>query len=353
MRTPDPLFLGALFLQFGVPLGLIGHVALGRRRDRVRLMLDASFAALYLAAIALAGLWLALPRWLVGAYGALLAVAVAMAARRMPSRSARVGSGTAPSGASRRYPRARLADFPWVRALGVLGAGAVLLHALSGRRPLPGEPVDLAFPMSGGPYLVAAGGSNTLLNPHLATLEGDRFRAYRGQSYAVDLVGLGAWGSRRSAALSPDPEAFAVFGTPVRAPCAGMVVRAADGQPDRPAPGRASASLEGNHVVLECGESWVVLAHMARGSVAVHVGDTVTVGDPLGRVGNSGRSDEPHLHIHVQTPGTDESPLAGAPIPVTFDGRRPVRNDRLHGRPQETKGGPSSSHLRGRAASEQ
>lgn len=340
MHAPDPLVLGALLLQLVVPLGLVVHVAHGRRRDRMRLTLDAAFAALYLASIALAGLWLALPRWLVGAYGALLAGAVAIAVRRRPPGSAGTGIETAPREGPVGTGQARLAALPWVRTLGVLCAGAMLLYVLAGRRLLPGEPVDLVFPLSGGPYLVAAGGSNELLNPHVATLEGERFRPYRGQSYAVDVVGIGAWGSRRSLALSPDPEAFAVFGRPILAPCTGTVVRAADGQPDQLPPGRSPGSLEGNHVILACGEIRVLLAHMARGSVAAHVGDTVRAGDPLGCVGNSGNSDEPHLHIHAQRPGTDEEPLGGSPVPITFEGRRPVRNDRIHGRLQDTTGGP-------------
>ncbi len=44
----------------------------------------------------------------------------------------------------------------------------------------------------------------------------------------------------------------------------------------------------------------VLLAHLARGTVAVRAGDRVRAGAVLGRVGNSGNSSEPHLHIHVQ-----------------------------------------------------
>jgi murein DD-endopeptidase MepM/ murein hydrolase activator NlpD len=46
----------------------------------------------------------------------------------------------------------------------------------------------------------------------------------------------------------------------------------------------------------------------------------------LGYVGNSGNTDEPHLHIHVQRPGPPSAPLSGEPRSVTFDGRFLVRN---------------------------
>lgn len=323
---PDGLVLAALALQGALPAALVAHLALVKRRGRVRVLLDAAFVALYLAGIGLAGFWLALPRWLVTVWAVLLVGAAAHRIRRTPRETV----AGAPRG---------LVSHPWIRGMAVLCAAAVVLHALQGRRPLPGEAVELAFPLAGGPYRVAAGGSVLLLNPHLGTLDGERFRPYRGQSYGVDLVGVGAWGSRRSGLDPEEPRAYAAFGAPVLAPCAGTVVHAADGEPDRTAPGVAPASLEGNHVILACGGAWVVLAHLARGSVAVATGDPVEVGRLLGRVGNSGSSDEPHLHIHAQTPGTPGARLGGSPLPVAFEGRQPVRNDRLHGRPEDPYGG--------------
>lgn len=49
----------------------------------------------------------------------------------------------------------------------------------------------------------------------------------------------------------------------------------------------------------------------------------------LGAVGNSGNSDEPHLHIHVQRGMTAEAPMLGEPVPLTLEGRFPLRNDRF------------------------
>ncbi len=85
-------------------------------------------------------------------------------------------------------------------------------------------------------------------------------------------------------------------------------------------------------MILDCDGIWIVLAHMKQGSVRVAEGDEVRVGEVLGVVGNSGASGEPHLHIHAQTPGTVEAPLGGEPLPVTFDGRHLVRNDRVGSR---------------------
>lgn len=91
---------------------------------------------------------------------------------------------------------------------------------------------------------------------------------------------------------------FSSFGQPLTSPVDGVVVEAVDGLADGGSPGRGEAA--GNHVVIRtsAGEQ-VLLAHLRRGTVQVRTGDTVGIGAPLGEVGNSGNSTEPHLHIHV------------------------------------------------------
>ena len=87
--------------------------------------------------------------------------------------------------------------------------------------------------------------------------------------------------------------------------------------------------MAGNHVILECGSVWIVLGHLQRGSVAVHVGEITELGHVIGRVGNSGNTGEPHLHVHAQRPGSTIAPLSGEPVPIRLGGRYVVRNDRV------------------------
>lgn len=308
-----------LVLQLLIPLGLIVRVGLPRHRARVDWGLDVALATAYIAAIAVAGLWLALPPSLPIAYAAALLVAAPMGFARV-----------VPAGHQSRWSMAAT----WARGLVTLSLALVAVYAVSGRRPFEEPALDLVFPLRGGTYLVATGGTNVLVNPHLETLSAERFARYTGQSYAVDLVKLGKWGSR-TAGLSPDdPSGFAIFADTLHAPCSGVVVRSKDGLPDVYPAAVVREDLEGNHVILSCGAAWVVLAHMKLGSVSVQEGDTVQVGDRLGLVGSSGQSDEPHLHIHAQTPGSATAPLAGKPIPITFDGRHLARSDRVRA-PQE------------------
>ena len=58
--------------------------------------------------------------------------------------------------------------------------------------------VTLAFPLEPGVYLVVNGGSDIHTNAHLMTPDASipRFRAWRGQSYGVDIVKLYAFGLR-------------------------------------------------------------------------------------------------------------------------------------------------------------
>ena len=54
---------------------------------------------------------------------------------------------------------------------------------------------------------------------------------------------------------------------------------------------------------------------MRPGTVRVKVGESVHAGDLIGHVGNSGSSEEPHLHFHI-----DDEPsfLAGHGVPYAF-----------------------------------
>jgi murein DD-endopeptidase MepM/ murein hydrolase activator NlpD len=102
-----------------------------------------------------------------------------------------------------------------------------------------------------------------------------------------------------------------------------------DGLPDMQVPDVDSDHLAGNHVLLRCAQADVLLGHLQPASLRVRAGAMVAVGDWLGSVGNSGNTGEPHLHIHAQGRGTSDAPLGGEPHPLLFNGRVPVRGDRI------------------------
>lgn len=122
---------------------------------------------------------------------------------------------------------------------------------------------------------------------------------------------------------SPDLADYGCWGVEVVAPADGLVVVAHDGEPDRP-PGPPPQDLHapfGNFVAirLEATGTYLILAHLQQGSLQVQEGQSVREGQVIGRCGNSGRSSEPHIHIHHQRESPRERPIGFAEgLPLFF-----------------------------------
>jgi hypothetical protein len=66
----------------------------------------------------------------------------------------------------------------------------------------------------------------------------------------------------------------------------------------------------GNGVAIDHGNGWETqYCHLALGSVAVRPGDMVETGDVLGRIGLSGRTQFPHLHLSLRHNGEEIDPF--------------------------------------------
>ena len=106
-------------------------------------------------------------------------------------------------------------------------------------------------------------------------------------------------------ALSPGdprrPEDFFSWNEPVLSPADGTIVALDDAQPDNALGMKDPLHPAGNHVVIQTApDRFVFVAHLRSGSIEVAIGRKVRRGDRLGRCGNSGNSDFPHIHVHVQ-----------------------------------------------------
>ncbi len=76
---------------------------------------------------------------------------------------------------------------------------------------------------------------------------------------------------------------------------------------------RACGAGWGNHVVLDHGKGvYTRYAHLAPGSVKARVGHRVKRGQPLGLMGNTGRSGLRHLHLELGTRKAALDPCAGS-----------------------------------------
>ena len=103
-------------------------------------------------------------------------------------------------------------------------------------------------------------------------------------------------------------------GVAVLAPAAGTVVGTRDGMPDIAFNAPGAPPLDGrdcgNGVGIDHGGGWrTQLCHLARGSVAVRTGDSVAAGQPVGRIGLSGRTEFPHVHLSVFRDGQKVDPF--------------------------------------------
>ncbi len=173
--------------------------------------------------------------------------------------------------------------------------------------PTPARPEDS---LVSGRLAVARGlaaGSVGLLPPFQGTLNVaqsvDGEVSHRGPwRYALDFIRTEGGLSYRS--HGTELADFLVFDRPVRSPAWGTVVACRDDIADN-APGEMNLVENwGNHVLIDIGGGlFVLLAHLRQGSLDVAPGWPVAPGSPLARCGNSGRSAQPHLHLHVQRGG--------------------------------------------------
>lgn len=178
------------------------------------------------------------------------------------------------------------------------------------------EPVPLTFPLRDGRYYIAQGGSSQILNRHYPVPF---------QRYALDIVALNSAGLRAPGIYPSDVNRYVIFGRELYSPCDGTVIDAVDGFPDQPPPETDVEHITGNYVVIACPGARVLMAHMQKDSLTVRAGDAVTTEQVVGRVGNSGNTSEPHLHIHAFRDG-DWDVFEGEGVPMLFEEHFPVRN---------------------------
>ncbi|KIL51094.1 M23 family metallopeptidase [Jeotgalibacillus campisalis] len=173
------------------------------------------------------------------------------------------------------------------------------------------EAIELDFPLKDGVYSVGQGGAHTAINYH---------HSHPSQAYAYDILQINGWGLRANGLTPSENSAYHIYGQSLYSPCTGTVTAAVDEYEDIP-PLEPPSEVEepaGNHVIINCKDTEVLIAHIKPGTVAVEEGNEVESGDILGEIGNTGNTTEPHLHIHAERDGEG--------VPITFDGRFLKRN---------------------------
>lgn len=167
-------------------------------------------------------------------------------------------------------------------------------------------PVIVAPPLRGPDWMAEAATAPGSYHRRALMVEGGH--AWLAQRYAIDFAKFHMVDGKAFTWKGPEDQnaSYFCYDDPIYNVAAGKVVEVLDGLPENvPHSGKLAIDLTwqnagGNHVIVDIGYGlYAFYAHMRPGSVAVKVGDVVTVGQVLGHVGNTGSSSEPHLHFHI------------------------------------------------------
>ena len=208
---------------------------------------------------------------------------------------------------------AKLTDIPsalthhvWIRGAANPGTSAPTpLDYVAGRVDLDGAPLPVLGPPLAGAGWVATNGCCNSLIIHRGSVQSVNGALYDAQRFAIDYMRLNAAGEFVHGDAA-DVRNYVDYGADVLAVADGTVASALDPLDDQPPgtlPNPAGITLEtvdGNHVVLDLGHGrYAFYAHLQKGSVTVRVGQRVTKGTVIGKLGNSGNTSAPHLHFHL------------------------------------------------------
>lgn len=158
-------------------------------------------------------------------------------------------------------------------------------------------------PFTGDRWLAANGPSNASIHRRAVIVLNGKPRVP--ERYAIDFIKLGDDGNSYSGDQSKN-SSYHAYGVPILAVADGKIVSLKDGLPENVPQAKQMAvtmnlvNIAGNHLVEDIGGGrYVGYAHLIPGSITVKLGEQVQSGQVLGRLGNSGNSTEPHLHIQV------------------------------------------------------
>ena len=182
----------------------------------------------------------------------------------------------------------------------------------------PRPPTVISAPLSGAGWVNVNGCCNDPTSPHRETLLASDGDWVTPELFAIDWIRevdgrfYSGDGTRNTDWVG--------FGEPIHAVADGTVVLTRDGLPDIPPmtknPGlRTPEDYAGNNVIVAIGHGrYAVFDHLVRGSVRVRRGQRVRAGQVVGKLGNSGNTDGPHLHFGIEA--RQDSLAQGLPFEI-------------------------------------
>lgn len=168
----------------------------------------------------------------------------------------------------------------------------------------PRPPTVISAPLSGAGWVNVNGCCNDPTSPHRETLLASDGDWVTPELFAIDWIR--EVDGRFYSGDGTQNTDWVGFGEPIHAVAGGTVVLTRDGLPDIPPmtknPGlRTPEDYAGNNVIVAIGHGrYAVFDHLVRGSVRVRRGQRVRAGQVVGKLGNSGNTDGPHLHFGIE-----------------------------------------------------
>ena len=121
---------------------------------------------------------------------------------------------------------------------------------------------------------------------------------------------------------SKDLDDYGIYNCDVYSPVSGTVIATESKEPDIAPNTDEFTSSMGNYICVKIDgkDTYLILAHFKQDSIVVHVGDHVEQKQRIGKVGNSGTTSEPHLHMQHQTdnPLNVIFPTCAEGLPIVF-----------------------------------
>lgn len=185
--------------------------------------------------------------------------------------------------------------------------------------PIGREAIVISPPLRGSGW-VDGNGCCLEIGPHRFVTNPMNGTLDPSETFAIDWVQVDAHGL----AYRTDgkkPEDWVGYGAEILAVAPGTVVEVVGNLPDvtpgKNPDGLTIPQIAGNRVIIDMGSGhYAMYAHLAPGSIQVHVGDYVRQGQQLGLLGNTGNSSAPHLHFQVMD---RPSSLDDTSLPFVFD----------------------------------
>jgi hypothetical protein len=180
------------------------------------------------------------------------------------------------------------------------------------------DAIVLGRPLEGPGWVVVNGCCDS--TTHIRSIQPVNGNLYLAQRFAIDWMKINN-DNRLFVGDPKDVNSYFGYGQNVLAVADAKVVAAVDKFKNQ-IPGVLPTKItleeiDGNHVVLDLGNGqYVFYAHMQPNSIIVKEGDTVKEGQVIGKLGNTGNTSAPHMHLHVMAA---PSTLGSNGLPYVFD----------------------------------